>query len=76
MRNLEEKWHSFVERQESINNQTAQTLADLKDTLAKFTSALSIHEREKFLSELLPNPKNQSTPDIGSSNNQYMDQAK
>ena len=40
--------HQFIEKHEDINNQTAQTLNDLKDTFAKFTSALAIQEKGKF----------------------------
>jgi hypothetical protein len=40
-RNLEEALHAFIKKHETINTQNAQTMADLKDTLAKFTSALS-----------------------------------
>jgi hypothetical protein len=47
-RNLEETLHTFIEKQETINTQNAQTMADLKDALAKFTSALSFQEKGKF----------------------------
>jgi len=40
-RNLEETLHAFIEKQETINIQLAQSMTDFKDTLAKFTSALS-----------------------------------
>jgi hypothetical protein len=40
-RNVEETLHAFIEKQGTINTQNAQTMANLKDTLAKFTSALS-----------------------------------
>jgi hypothetical protein len=40
--------HAFIEKQETINTQNAQTMADLKDTLAKFTYALSFQEKGKF----------------------------
>jgi hypothetical protein len=40
--------HVFNEKQETINTQNAQTMADLKDALAKFTSALSFQENGKF----------------------------
>ena len=40
-RNLEKTLHAFIRKQETINTQNVQTMADLKDTLAKFTSALS-----------------------------------
>jgi hypothetical protein len=41
IRNLEETLYAFIEKQETINTQNAQTMVDLKDTLTKFTSALS-----------------------------------
>ncbi|XP_073064059.1 uncharacterized protein [Primulina eburnea] len=44
-RNLEDTLNSFIAKQESINTQTAQTMTDLKDTLAKFASALNVHEK-------------------------------
>ena len=44
-RNLEETLHSFIKKQETINTQNAQTMADLKDTLANFTSALNFKEK-------------------------------
>jgi len=47
-RNLEETLHAFIEKQETINTQNDQTMADLKDTFAKFTSALSFQEKGKF----------------------------
>jgi hypothetical protein len=40
--------HAFIEKQEIINTQNAQTIADLKDTLAEFTYALSFQEKGKF----------------------------
>jgi hypothetical protein len=40
-RNLEETLHAFIEKQETINTQLAQSMIDFKDTLAKFTSTLS-----------------------------------
>jgi len=50
-RNLKETLHAFIEKQEIINTQNAQTMVDLKDTLAKFTFALSFQEKGKFLSQ-------------------------
>ncbi|XP_075473290.1 uncharacterized protein LOC142504291 [Primulina tabacum] len=44
-KNLEDTLNSFIAKQESINTQTAQTMTDLKDTLAKFASALNVHEK-------------------------------
>jgi len=49
-RNLEETLHAFIEKQETINTQHAQTMIDLKDTLVKFTSTLSFQEKCKFSS--------------------------
>ncbi|PON38685.1 hypothetical protein PanWU01x14_310830, partial [Parasponia andersonii] len=56
-KNFEETLHSFIEKQESINTQNVQTMADLKDTLAKFASALQIQEKGKFPSQPQQNPK-------------------
>ena len=75
-KNLEETLHSFIEKQESINNQNAQTLIDLKDTLAKFASAITIHEKGKFPSQPQPNPKGQYNLEDGSPGSQHMDQVK
>ncbi|KAK1553214.1 hypothetical protein Q3G72_031041 [Acer saccharum] len=75
-KNLEETLHSFIEKQESINNQNAQTLTDLKDTLAKFASVITIHEKGKFPSQPQPNPKGQYNLKDGSSGSQHMDQVK
>eukprot|EP00258_Populus_trichocarpa_P031979 XP_024447998.1 uncharacterized protein LOC112325536 [Populus trichocarpa] len=43
--NLEETLHAFIEKQETINTQLAQSMTDFKDTLAKLTSALSFQEK-------------------------------
>jgi hypothetical protein len=43
--------HAFIEKQEAINTQLAQNMTDIKDTLAKFTSALSFQEKGKFPSQ-------------------------
>ena len=72
METLEKTMHTFIEKQEIFNNQTAQTLADLKDTLAKFASTLSIHEKGKFPSQPQPNPKSQASINI----DRHMDQVK
>ena len=40
--------HSFIRKQDIINNQNAQTFSDLKDTLAKIAFALTIQEKRKF----------------------------
>jgi len=75
-KNLEETLHTFIEKQESVNSQNAQTFADLKDTLAKFASALNIHEKGKFPSQPQPNPKGQHNSNACSSGSQHMDQVK
>ncbi|XP_073309925.1 uncharacterized protein [Primulina huaijiensis] len=74
-RNLEDILNSFIAKQESINTQTAQTMTDLKDTLAKFASALNVHEKGKFPSQPLPNPKDHHSQ-TGTSGTQPMDQVK
>ena len=75
-RNIEETLHAFIEKQETINTQNAQTMADLKDTLAKFTSALSFQEKGKFPSQPQQNPKGQYNSSASSSRSQHMDQVK
>ena len=49
--------HAFIEKQETINTQLAQSMTDFKDTLAKFTYALSFQEKGKFSSQPQQNPK-------------------
>jgi hypothetical protein len=66
--------HAFIEKQEIINTQLAQTMTDFKDTLAKFTVALSFHEKGKFSSQPQQNPKGQYNSSASSSGSQYMDQ--
>jgi hypothetical protein len=43
--------HAFIEKQKTINTQNAQTMADLKDALAKLTSAFNFREKSKFPSQ-------------------------
>jgi hypothetical protein len=68
--------HVFIEKQETINTQNAQIMADLKNTLAKFTSALSFQEIGKFSSQPQQNPKGQYNANASSSESQHMDQVK
>jgi hypothetical protein len=51
-------------------------MADLKDDLAKFTSALSFQEKGKFPSQPQQNPKGQYNANASSSGSQHMDQVK
>ena len=60
--------HSFIRKQDAINNQKVQTFADLKDTLVKIACALTIQEKKKFLAQPQPNLKIQQ--------NSLMDQVK
>jgi hypothetical protein len=66
--------HAFIEKQETINTQLAQTMTDFKDTLAKFTSALSFHEKGKFSSQPQQNPKGQYNSNASSAGSQHIDQ--
>jgi hypothetical protein len=68
--------HAFIEKQETINTQNAQTMVDLKDALAKFTSALNFQEKGKFPSQPQQNPKGQYNSSASSSRSQYIDQVK
>ena len=49
--------HSFIRKQDDMNNQTAQTFYDLKDTLVKIASALTIEGKAKLPAQPQPNPK-------------------
>ena len=49
-KNLEDTMHSLIRKQDAINNQNAETFSDLKDTLAKIASELTIQEKEIFFS--------------------------
>ena len=51
-------------------------MADLKDTLAKFTSTLSFQEKGKFPSQSQQNPKGKYNANASSSGSQHMDQVK
>jgi hypothetical protein len=66
--------HAFIEKQETINTQLAQTMTDFKDTLAKFTSALSFQEKGKFSSQPQQNHKGQYNLSASNSRSQHMDQ--
>jgi len=68
--------HAFIENQKTINTQNAQTMADLKDSLAKFTSAPSFQEKCKFPSQPQQNPKGQYNANASSPGSQHMDQVK
>jgi hypothetical protein len=68
--------HAFIEKEETINTQLAQSMTDFKDTLAKLTSALSFQEKGKFPSQPQQNPKGQYNVNTSSSGSQHMDQAK
>jgi hypothetical protein len=75
-RNLEETLHAFIEKQETINTQLAQSMTDFKDTLAKFTSVLNFQEKGKFPSQPQQNPKGQYNANVSSPGSQHMDQVK
>jgi len=51
-------------------------MADLKDTLAKFTYALSFQEKGKFLSQPQQNHKEQYNSSASRSESQHIDQVK
>jgi hypothetical protein len=51
-------------------------MTDFKDTLAKFTSALSFQEKGKFPSQPQQNPKGQYNANTSSSGSQHIDQVK
>jgi len=51
-------------------------MTDFKDTLAKFTSALSFQKKGKFPSQSQQNSKGQYNTNASSSGSQHMDQVK
>jgi len=75
-RNVEETLHAFIKKQETINTQLAQSMTDFKDTLAKFTSALSFQKKDKFSSQSQQNSKGQYNSSASSSKSHHMDQVK
>ncbi|KAJ4715158.1 Integrase [Melia azedarach] len=56
---LEETLQAFMQGQTSINNQTSQAINDIKNTLSKLTSSLSVQEKGKFPTQPQPNPVSQ-----------------
>ena len=64
MENLKDTMHSFIRKQDVINNQNAQTFSDLKDTLDKIVYVLTIQEKRKFAVQPQPNPKIQQNPPV------------
>jgi len=68
--------HVFIEKQETINTQLAQSMTGFKNALAKFTFALSFQENGKFPSQPQQNPKGQYNANASSFGSQHMDQVK
>jgi len=68
--------HAFIEKQETINTELAQSITGFKDTLAKLTSTLSFQEKGKFPSQPQQNLKGQYNANESSSGSQHMDHAK
>ena len=58
---LEDRLHSFIEKQESINNQTMQTLTNLTEIVSKLTSSLTMHEKGNFMLNLNKTPRVNNT---------------
>jgi hypothetical protein len=73
-RNLKDTLYAFIEKQETINTELAQSMIHFKDTLAKFTYALSFQEKGKFSSQPQQNPNRQYNANASSSGSQHMDQ--
>ena len=72
-RNLEETLHVFIEKQETINTQLAQSMTDI---IAKLTFVLSFQEKGKFPSQPQQNPKGQYNANASSYGSQHIDQVK
>ena len=65
--------YAFIEKQETINTQLAQSITYFKNTLAKFTFTLSFQEKGKFPFQPQQNPKGQYNSSASTSRSQHMD---
>ncbi|KAI5316228.1 hypothetical protein L3X38_045404 [Prunus dulcis] len=54
--NLEDVMKQFIQSQTATNQKNAQDIGEIKSTLSKLTSSLSIQEEGKFPSQVQPNP--------------------
>ncbi|CAL2257708.1 unnamed protein product [Prunus armeniaca] len=54
--NLEDVMKQFIQSQTATNQKNAQDIGEIKSTLSKLTSSLSIQEKGKFPSQVQPNP--------------------
>ncbi|CAL8135414.1 unnamed protein product [Prunus armeniaca] len=54
--NLEDVMKQFIQSQTATNQKNAQDIGEIKSTLSKLTSLLSIQENGKFPSQVQPNP--------------------
>ena len=54
--NLEDVMKQFIQSQTATNQKNAQGICEIKSTLSKLTSSLSIQEKGKFSSQVQPNP--------------------
>ena len=68
--------HAFIEKQDAINTQLAQSMTNFKDTLEKLTFALNFQEKGKFPSQPQQNPKGQYNANASSSGSHHMNQVK
>ena len=58
-KSLEDTLQQFMQTQSTINNQTSQVINDIRSTLSKLTTSMSIIEKGKFPSQPQPNPQGQ-----------------
>jgi hypothetical protein len=56
-RTLEDTLQTFMQGQDTFNSRTSQAIDDIKNTLTKFTSFMSIQQKGKFSSQPEPNPQ-------------------
>ncbi|KAI5347513.1 hypothetical protein L3X38_015392 [Prunus dulcis] len=69
--NLEDFMKQFIQSKTATNQKNAQGICEIKSTLSKLTSSLSIQEKGKFPSQVQPNPHAQlevTTPSSSSLN--------
>ena len=58
-KSLKDTLQQFMQTQSTINNQNSQAINDVRSTLTKLTTSMSIIEKGKFPSQPQPNPQGQ-----------------
>ena len=75
-KSLKDTLQQFMQTQSTINNQNSQAINDVRSTLTKLTTSMSIIEKGKFPSQPQPNPQGQFCVDDCSSSKNKVSQVK